>query len=153
MENERVVKAYWEKFLSDTGRDKGATYYFCGYMGPTEEIANQLLKLILSGQKRATTSCLLSYEAYNEPLPKAGDLSVVTDWAGTPKCVIENTAVTVLPFREMTFDICCREGEDDILETWQNTHFNIFTEEGKAAGYVFTVDTPVVFEDFKVIYR
>ena len=148
-----MVKAYWEKFLSDTGRDKGATYYFCGYMGPTEEIANQLLKLILSGQKRATTSCLLSYEAYNEPLPKAGDLSVVTDWAGTPKCVIENTAVTVLPFREMTFDICCREGEDDILETWQNTHFNIFTEEGKAAGYVFTVDTPVVFEDFKVIYR
>ena len=148
-----MVKAYWEKFLCDTGRDKGATYYFCGYMGPTEEIANQLLKLILSGQKRATTSCLLSYEAYNEPLPKAGDLSVVTDWAGTPKCVIENTAVTVLPFREMTFDICSREGEDDILETWQNTHFNIFTEEGKAAGYVFTFDTQVVFEDFKVIYR
>lgn len=152
MENEKAVKAYWAKFLSDTGRDKDTAYYFCGYMGPTKEIADLLLSYILSGRKRATTSSLTAYQKSDEPLPKAGDLSIVTDWDGTPKCVIETTAVTILPFCNVTFDICSREGEDDILETWQNTHFKIFTEEGKEAGYVFTFDTPVVFEDFKVIY-
>lgn len=153
MEQEKRIEAYWKTFLSDTGRDKDTPCYFCGYMGPTEEIANELLKLICSGRKRATTSCLFAYETQNEPLPKAGDLSIVTDWEGTPKCVIENMSVTVLPFREMTFTICSREGEDDILETWQNTHFHIFTEEGKELGYAFTWSTPVVFEDFKVIYQ
>ena len=153
MENEKVIKEYWNKFISDTGRDKRTSYYFCGHMGPTEEIANELVELIRSGRKRATTSCLLSYEAYNEPLPQEGSLSIVTDWNGTPKCVIETTAVTMLPFCEVTFDICKREGEDDVLETWQNTHSNIFAKEGRQAGYVFTWDTPVVFEDFKVIYQ
>ena len=153
MQNEAAVRAYWEMFLNKTGRDKNTVYCFCGYMGPTEEIANWLLELICSGRKRATTSCLLSYEKNNEPLPQTGSLSIVTDWDGTPKCVIETTAVTILPFGEVTFDICSREGEDETLTSWQNTHFPLFTEEGRREGYAFTWDTPVVFEDFQVIYQ
>ncbi len=152
MQND-AAREYWERSLKETGRDKNTACCFCGYMGPTEEIADQLLELIRSGRKKATTSCLLSYEKNNEPLPQTGSLGIVTDWVGIPKCVIEITAVTILPFGEVTFDICSREGEDDILETWRNTHFNIFTEEGKQEGYEFTWDTPVVFEDFQVIYQ
>ncbi len=152
MRDESIIQAYWDGFLEKTGRPRGTRYGFCGCMGPNERIAGELTALILAGIKTATTSCLLSYQAAAEPVPKAGDLGIITDWNGNPRCVIENTGVMVLPFREMTYELCKREGEDDSLSSWQETHFRIFTEEGADLGYTFTGDTPVVFEDFWVIY-
>lgn len=153
MKNESAIREYWERFIKETRRSLDTQYDFCGYIGPTEEIADQLASLILSGEKTVTTSCLLSYEAEKEPIPVIGSLGIVTDWNGNPKCIIENVNVTVLPFRDMTFDICKREGEDLNLQSWQTTHFDIFTKEGEELGYKFTLDTPIVFEDFRVIYR
>lgn len=86
-------------------------------------------------------------------MPKVGDLSIVTDFEGSPKCVIETRNVTIVPFSEMTFDICKREGEDDSLESWREGHIRFFTEEGKLVGFEFREDMPVVFEDFEVIYK
>jgi len=37
------------------------------------------------------------------------------------------------------------------LESWQKTHQQFFTEEGKELGYTFSENMPVVFEEFKVI--
>lgn len=153
MQSQQAIEQYWNTFLLKTGRTPDTPVFFCGYMGPTEAAANELLALILTDNKTATTSSMLSYQAAGEPLPVAGALSIVTDWDGNPRCVIETIKVTVLPFSEMTFEICKREGEDECLQTWQNTHFEIFTAEGKELGYVFTWDSPVVFEDFKVVYR
>ena len=67
-------------------------------------------------------------------MPKVGDYSIVTDWDGNPKCVIETTAVQIMTYSEMTFDICKREGEDDNLESWKQGHQKFFTEEGKERG-------------------
>lgn len=153
MQCQQAIEQYWNTFLLKTGRTPDTPMFFCGYMGPTEAVANELLALILSGNKTATTSSMLSYQTAGEPLPVAGALSIVADWDGNPRCVIETVKVTVLPFSEMTFEICKREGEDECLRTWQDTHFEIFTAEGKELGYTFAWDSPVVFEDFKVIYQ
>ncbi len=86
-------------------------------------------------------------------LPEVGDLSIVTDWEGNPRCVIQTTAVTIIPFSEITYDICKREGEDDTLESWQAGHIRFFKSEGSLLGYEFSEDMPVVFEDFEVVYQ
>lgn len=117
----------------------------------TEHAANYLLGLVLAGKKRATASSLRGYETEGEPLPKAGDLSVVTDWDGNPRCVIRTTNVRILPFDEMTFDIARLEGEDDCLESWQETHRAFFGAEAKELGYVFDEQMPVIFEEFEVV--
>lgn len=144
---------FWNRFLEKTDRDKSTTYFEAFHFCLNEKLANELLELVLIGKKRATASC---YEAYNkdggEP-PKIGDLSIVTDWSGTPRCIIETTDITLVPFKNMTFDICQREGEDECLETWQEGHFRFFTEEGAQLGYTFTEDMIVLFEDFSVIYQ
>jgi len=57
-----------------------------------------------------------------------------------------------LPFNEITFEICKREGEDDTLESWKRGHKHFFIEEGKMLGYEFTETMPVVFEDFEVVF-
>lgn len=70
-----------------------------------------------------------------------------------PRCVIETISVTIIPFSDITYDICKREGEDDTLESWRAGHINFFKEEGKKLGYEFKNDMPVIFEDFEVVYQ
>lgn len=117
----------------------------------TEGAANYLLGLVLEGKKRATASSLWEYELEGEPLPKVGEMSIITYWDGTPGCVIRTTNVRIIPYRDMTFDIAKLEGEDDTLESWQKNHEAFFTEEGKKLGYTFSEDMPVIFEEFEVV--
>jgi len=147
-----TIDAFWQEFLACANLDSNTQYYDCSHFHYTEEWANKLLQLVLLGQKTATTSSLLAYEHEGSEIPKAGNYSIVTDWDGTPHCVIKTTSVTILSFNEMTFDICKREGEDECLETWRDGHRDAFTEEGRELGYEFTEDMLVVFEDFEVVF-
>ena len=142
---------FWQEFLQKTGRAPDTKYYECFHFTNDERLANELLQLVLSGKKRATASSLLCY-AQGEA-PKPGSLSIVTDFDGNPHCVIETKAVLMIPFNEMTFDICSREGEDECLETWKEGHRHFFTLDAEEMGYAFTEDMPVLFEDFEVIYQ
>ncbi len=153
MSQNSAAQQYWKEFLIKTNRDLSLRYYECFHFCNSEELANSLLQLVLDGKKKATASSLLYYQAVNEPIPQVGGFSIVTDFAGNPKCVIETTNVMILPFRDMTFDICKREGEDDSLKSWQEGHIRFFTEDGQENGFEFTWDMPVVFEDFEVVYR
>ncbi len=116
-----------------------------------EKAANELLQLVLQGKKTATSSSYLVYEKENMPIPKVGDKSIVTYFDGREGCVIETTNVRLIPYNEMTYDIIKLEGEDDNLESWQQTHERFFKEDGLMSGYEFSEDMLVVFEEFKVI--
>lgn len=146
------VDEFWNEFLLKTGKDKNLKYLEAFHFEQTEALANELLNLVLSGQKKATASSLKYYEINGERIPQRGDYSIVTDWDGNPKCVIETTNVTILPYKDITFEVCSREGEDDNLESWQRGHKRFFEAEGKELGYEFDEDMQVVFEDFEVVY-
>ena len=117
----------------------------------TESACNTLLDLVLQGKKRATSSSLAGYQLSGEEPPKEGDLSVITDWDGNPRCVIRTVRVTLIPYRDITFDLARLEGEDDTLDSWRMNHGKFFREEGKELGYEFTEDMTVVFEEFEVV--
>ena len=110
-------EAFWQKFLAASGRDSSTPCYDCFHFCLDEKSANELLELVLAGKKRATAGSLPSYEREGVRSPQAGDLSILTDFDGKPHCVIRTTAVTVLPFCGMTYEICKREGEDDSLDS------------------------------------
>lgn len=147
------VSEFWKEFLKVTNKNKETKYIECFHFELTEKLANELLELVLTGTKRATSSSLLAYEVEGSRIPQVGDYSIITDWDGIPRCVIETAAVTILPYKDITFDICKREGEDDSLESWQRGHERFFIEDGKELGYEFSQDMPVVFEDFKVVFK
>lgn len=146
------IDEFWQGFLNSMYKDRSLQYLECFHFELTKKAANKLLALVLTGKKQATSSSLLAYDIENNRAPQVGDYSIVTDWDGNPRCVIETTAVTILPFKDITFDVCKREGEDDTLETWQESHIHFFKEEGKALGYEFSENMPVVFETFKVVF-
>lgn len=148
-----TINQFWHNFLIETEQDLNLLYIEAFHFELTETLANNLLALVLRGKKQATASSLLAYTKQNSRIPTVGDYYIVTDWNGLPHCVIQTTAVTILPFEAITYDICKREGEDDNLESWQSGHRMFFINEGKVLGYQFSEDMPVVFEDFKVVYR
>ena len=157
MENRKYsqekIDMFWKTFLKETSRNETTKYLEVFHFELTEKWANELLRLVLIGQKKATASSYLTYQKEDSRIPQVGDLNIVTDWEGTPRCVIETTKVSIIPFSEMTYDICKREGEDDSLESWIKGHARFFTEEGIELGYEFTSNMPVVFEDFEVVYK
>ncbi len=146
------VEAFWNRFLREKQLSEDTQYLEAFHFEVTKEGANHLLELVLSGQKKATASSLPAWNIEGIK-PRVGNYSIVTDWDGTPRCVIQTVQTTELPFREMTYDICKREGEDECLETWQSNHRKFFTADGKELGYEFTEDMMVLFEDFEVVYQ
>jgi uncharacterized protein YhfF len=151
-ETKQRIEAYWAAFLADRGLDPATRYYDASYFGMDEALARELLDLVLQGKKRATAGCLEAYLREGEPLPVPGDYTIVTDFYGNPEGVIRTTAVTLIPFNEMTFEVCSREGEDECLETWKAAHLKFFTADGLDLGYEFNEEMLVVFEDFELVY-
>ncbi len=149
----KLINEFWQEFLNAQNLPKDTKYFEAFYFDLTRESANELLDLVLSGKKCATASSYRYYEVTNTDLPKVGDYSIVTDFDSIPYAVIETTNILIKPFNELTFEIVKREGEDECLESWQKNHHHYYTEDGKNCGYEFTEDMPVVFEDFKVVFK
>ncbi len=146
-----TVEEYWKKYKEATGdkTEKYGAYYFCN----NENDAKELAELVVSGKKRATASCAWVFEYESEPIPKEGDICVITDFYGEPKCVVKTTRVDVVPFNEVTAGFAATEGEGDLsLEFWREAHKRFFTMECEEMGREFSEEMPVVCEQFKVVY-
>lgn len=118
--------------------------------GASPAHADELLALVLAGTKTATASSLGDYEQDAEPLPAAGDLSIILDGAGRPRAVLEVTSIQIVPFDLVGDDHARAEGEDDrTLRSWRRIH-ELFWREHSARG--FAPDMPVVCENFRVVF-
>lgn len=152
LNKDELIERYWQQFLTDTHRLADTRYHEAFHFDLNKKSANELLKLVLSGKKKATSSSVYEWQRDNNT-PKEGDLSIVTDWDGMPACIIKTTKIQTIPFCEISFELCSKEGEDTCLETWQQNHERFFKADGKVRGYTFTWDMPVIFEEFEVIYQ
>ena len=120
--------------------------------GATPEQADELVALVLAGEKTATAGALWDYEAEGEPLPQVGGLSIVLDGAGHPRALIATTEVSVVPFDEVDADHAAAEGEDDrSLDSWRRIHEHFFTLHAEH-DRGFQRDMPVVLERFRLLY-
>jgi uncharacterized protein YhfF len=149
------VEEMWLAYLDSVGDSADTTpktyesWYFCDNEADAEELAN----LCKNGVKRATASLLSSCESGKEPLPKTGDLHIITGWTGNAVCVIQVTRVEILPFKSITAEHARIEGEGDkSLAYWQEGHRRYFAREARQNGMDFTEDSGVVFMIFEVVF-
>ncbi|GAA1874794.1 ASCH domain-containing protein [Myceligenerans crystallogenes] len=120
--------------------------------GEDPQQADDLLDLVLDGTKTATSSAAWDYEDAGEPLPEAGELSILLDGSGQPRALIRSTSVEILPFDEIDDDIAEAEGEGDAtLESWRADHESFFRRY-LSEGREFAPDMPIVVERFEVLY-
>lgn len=112
-----------------------------------------LAELVLQGIKTATASAYPFYELENEPLPQAGEYSVIVNARNEAVCVIRTEEVTVCPFNQVGEQQAWKEGEGDrTLEYWRKVHRKFFAGELEAVGLTFDEEMPVVCEEFVRVY-
>jgi uncharacterized protein YhfF len=149
----KSVQRFWDKFRTSIAYDASPLFYEAFHFDDNERTANALGALVLSGQKRATAGLLWTNQVTNKPLPKIGALSVVTDWHGTPLCVIKSTHVEIVPFDRVSEEFAAIEGEGDkTLRSWREAHWRYFSRECQRIGREPSLYMPVVCEQFKVVY-
>ncbi|MPV37431.1 ASCH domain-containing protein [Georgenia subflava] len=121
--------------------------------GSTAEMADELLDLVLAGEKTATASARWEWEADHEEPPTPGDLAILCDGAGEPRALIRTDDVEIVPFDQVGEEHATAEGEGDrSLAHWRSGHQEYFTESLAAVGRTFAPDMPVVLETFTLLH-
>jgi uncharacterized protein YhfF len=148
------IQSFWKSFGDSRATDPTPHFYEAFHFDDNEPSADELAQLVLAGTKRATAGLVWSFESASMPLPRPGNLSVVTNWAKTPLCVIETRRVDIVPYEEVSADFAATEGEGDgSLRYWQKAHWAYFGRECARIGRVPDARMPVVCERFAVVYR
>jgi uncharacterized protein YhfF len=150
-----MIESFWSNFLQSLPEDHSVPPEMpeAWGFGDSPEMAEELGRLVVEGTKTATCSAVWEYEAENEPIPQAGELSIVTGGQGEPLCIIETVEVTIKPYNEVDAQFAYKEGEGDrSLAYWREAHFNFFSRSLPQVGREFSETMPLVCERFRVVY-
>jgi uncharacterized protein YhfF len=148
-----AVENFWKEFCRSNSVINPETPYQVWYFGNSTEMARELARLVLAGQKRATASLVEFNELHPELAPFENGFSVVTDFEGNPRCVIQTAEIRHLPFDEVDAQFAFDEGEgDQSLEYWRDVHRRYFTKEAKELGLEFNEKSLVCCERFRVLF-
>ena len=146
---------FWTRFKAATGETAAAPQDISAF-GDSPEMADELLELILIGQKRATCSLARWYVGpdADTPLPRTGNLALVLDGKGDPRCVLRITSVEIKPVRETDAQFAWDEGEGDrTLDDWMQGHCAFWQREAEREGFVFSTDLEAVYERFELAWE
>jgi len=149
-----TAEVFWWSFLASLPSDqlRPDTYQTWAF-GDNPEMTEELAALVLLGLKTATASLVWTYEAENEPLPQVGDYSLILDGNGEPVCIIQTTAVTVIPFKQVYESQAWFEGEGDrSLAFWRDAHWRFFSRECERIGRQPDIHMPVCCERFRLLF-
>lgn len=112
-----------------------------------------LAKLVLYGQKTATTSSYPLYALENEPLPQVGEYNIILDGNDEAICITKTTKVYRTLFKDVSARHAYLEGEGDrSLAYWRKVHQAFFTAELAEVKLDFTPELEVVCEEFEVVF-
>lgn len=117
------------------------------------EAPDKLAELVLQGIKTATCSAYDLYQVNNEPLPEAGDYSIILNSDEEAVCIIRTLKVYVTEFSKVSEEHAFKEGEGDrSLDYWRKVHIDFLTNELASVNIAFDESKKVVCEEFEVIW-
>ena len=151
MEKTPATDGFWAEFTAARGTTD-ADYTVVAF-GDTAEMADELLVLVLSGIKRATSSLVRDYAPGKIPMPQVGDFVVVVDSGGIPKCIWRTTEIVVKPLIDVDDTFARDEGEGNrTRDFWLSAHREYFSNQARREGFEMTDQIETVFERFKIVW-
>lgn len=146
-----TAQQLWDAVCARDHLDGSTPFEAWAFGGAPDVLAD----LVLAGIKTGTASGYALYELdASEPIPRAGDYSVILNSRNEAVCVIRTTRVYAVPYRDVTAEHAYKEGEGDrSLSYWRQVHWDFFTREYSQYGLVFTEDSAILCEEFEMVYR
>jgi len=117
--------------------------------GTKGEFREELIALILKGQKRATAGTLeWDYKAEGEVVEHVGERLAVFNSDGLHVATIQATKVDVVRFADVPTEFALAEGEGDLSgDDFRESHLRYWTR----AGLTITDDTEIVLLYFDLV--
>ena len=126
-----TAEEMWQAFAAKAGLPKGISFEAWAFGGDPDKLA----MLAKTGVKTGTSSAFPLYGLEGEPLPEAGEYSVVLDSKGEAVCVIQTTRVYLTAFSEVDAGHAYKEGEgDQSLSYWRAVHEDFFAGKWQRLG-------------------
>lgn len=152
-----TIERFWRDWLATLAADsryRALPRPPANAFGDSPALADELLAVILNGRKTATCASLWECEFDGDPIPEVGNLEIVLDGAGRPRCIIEITEVTIRAFDEVDPVFAAEEGEGDrTLESWRKGHWAFFERIFVRIGRTPDPAMPLVCQRFRVLHR
>jgi len=154
MKDDTALEQFWNDFVRSHPFLHGLHYYEAFRFGNTEQMANELAALVLSGVKTATSSLLWTLEQEHQPVVQVGDYSIVTDWEHHQVCIIQTTEVNIIPFRDIDAQFAYDYGEGERTLAWLKQQlWDYYALECTFIGRQASEEMPLVCERFQVVYK
>ena len=146
--------AFWAEY-ADTHIDavRVCPEYTVEQFGDSARLADELLRAVAHGEKRATSELAAVFAANGEPLPRIGSHWIACDSTGVPIIIMRSTEFRLGTFNSADESFAWDEGEDDrSLTSWKSQHATYWTRTCSARGAVWSEDDKIVFERFRVVW-
>ena len=148
------VASFWERAVAAGAVTPGTEQpSMVEVFGDSQELADELLGLVIHGPKRATAGAAVDYERSGDPLPYVGQLWIAADGHGRVRALLRTTDVRVGALSSVDERFAWDEGEDDRTRAkWLEEHERYFRRYLPTIGVEFTDDMATVFERFELLY-
>ena len=148
------VEAFWIRAMASGAVATGSALRpLVEPFGDSQELADELIDLVIHGYKRATAAALADFEIEQRSLPEPGLFSIATDSRGIARAVLRTTEVRVGPLSSVDDAFAWEEGEGDRTRaSWLADHEAFFRRYLPTIGVEFDPEMPTVFERFEVVY-
>lgn len=154
MKHDAEIEQFWNDYAQSHPYLQAQRYYEAFRFGNTEQMANELAALVVSGVKTATSGLLWALEQEQQPVVQVGDYSIVTGWEQRPVCIIQTTEVNIVPFKDIDAQFAYDYGEGDrTLAWWKQDVWDYYVQECARIGRQATQEMPLVCERFQVVYK
>lgn len=146
-----AIDRFWAEFCEAKGLSLPCPQ--ADQFGDTPEMADELLKLVLSKQKQATCELKHWFDSRGEALPKTGDYWIILDGEQNPRTVIQTTQVDLYKVCDVDDKFAWEEGEGDrSLAYWKHEHDLYFTRQAARDGFTYSDSMICICERFKQVW-
>ena len=146
--------AFWSDY-AEAQPDAARTCpeYTVEHFGDSARMADELLRDVTHGGKRATSELVAAFAADGDELPRIGSHWIACDSTGAPRIILRSTEFRLGTFSSADESFAWDEGEDDrSLASWRSQHATYWTRTCAARGAVWSEDDEIVFERFRVVW-
>lgn len=148
------VAAFWQRCLASGAAEPSTPVPdVIEPFGDGPEMADELLDLVVHGEKRATVSALVEHEVEERAPPAPGTTWIATDGTGRPRAVLRTTEVRIGALASVDERFAWDEAEGDRTRRWWlEAHERYLRRYLPTIGVELDPALPMVFERFEVLY-
>ncbi|GAA3521499.1 ASCH domain-containing protein [Aquimarina addita] len=151
---DKTVYEIWNDFTKSNPKFKKDELPDSYFFHTNEAAANRLAELIVNGKKKAGSNLYFWYEEAKADLPKVGTKSIITNFDGKARAIIEIKKVDTIPFNQISKEYAELDMGTTMnaLEKWKKAHWDFFKNAMEETGKEPTEEMLIVCETFETIW-